>query len=290
MNCVHQGLIRPWSSHGVRLRSGGVEGNERLTGATAIVLVVLLAVEGVSILFLSVLLPVHVLIGMVLIPPVALKVGSTGYRFMRYYQRRREYTVKGPPHALMRFLVAPVLVLSTIGVLGTGLLMVAFGRRDMIVGLHRASFVVWAFAFGIHFLVYLGRLPRLVLPARRIPGGVLRVGVIGTSLIAGIALAAGTFPLARPWLHRGGRERGEDRAANSVRRTARAAGRSSSANRPAPSAVSIGVGRVQEGPRSRPSPCGRPGRRTPALLYTESAEADGVRAVTRRRQPLSDRS
>jgi hypothetical protein len=205
----------------MRVRSGGVEGNERLTGATAIVLVVLLVIEGVSILSLSSLLSVHVLIGMVLIPPVALKLGSTGYRLMRYYQCRREYTAKGPPHPLMRFLVAPVLVLSTIGVLGTGLLMIAFGRQDMIVGLHKASFVVWAFAFGIHFLVYLRRLPRLVLPNRRTRGSVLRIGAIGASLIAGIALAAGTFPLARPWLHRGGREGVDDRAANPVRRIVR---------------------------------------------------------------------
>jgi hypothetical protein len=197
----------------LRKRLGGAVGNERLTGATAVFLTGLLAVEGITLLFLGPLLPVHVFVGMLLIPPVLLKLGSTSYRFMRYYQRRRDYTAKGPPQAVMRFLVAPTLVLSTIGVLGTGVLMIAFGRRGTIVGLHKASFVVWAFAFGIHFLVYLRRLPPLVLPNQRIGGGVLRVEAIGVSLVAGIALAMGTFPLARPWLHRLGGEHEADQAA-----------------------------------------------------------------------------
>ena len=115
----------------MRRRLGGVEGNERLTGATAVLLIALLAVEGITLLFLGRLLSVHVFVGMLLIPPVLLKLGATGYRFMRYYRRRREYTAKGPPPPIMRFLVAPVLVLSTIGVLGTGVLMIAFGRRGI---------------------------------------------------------------------------------------------------------------------------------------------------------------
>ena len=204
----------------MRRRLGGVEGNERLTGATAVLLIALLAVEGITLLFLGRLLSVHVFVGMLLIPPVLLKLGATGYRFMRYYRRRREYTAKGPPPPIMRFLVAPVLVLSTIGVLGTGVLMIAFGRRGMIVGLHKASFVVWAFAFGIHFLVYLRRLPRLVRPDRRTGGAALRAGAIGASLVAGIALASVTFPLARPWLHHFRRDHGEGRAAAAIRSVA----------------------------------------------------------------------
>jgi len=204
----------------MRRRLGGVEGNERLTAATAVLLIALLAVEGITLLFLGRLLSVHVFVGMLLIPPVLLKLGATGYRFMRYYRRRREYTAKGPPQPIMRFLVAPVLVLSTIGVLGTGVLMIAFGRRGMIVGLHKASFVVWAFAFGIHFLVYLRRLPRLVRPDRRTGGAALRAGAIGASLVAGIALASVTFPLARPWLHHFRRDHGEGRAAAAIRSVA----------------------------------------------------------------------
>ena len=63
--------------------SGGPEGNERLTAATGAVLLVLFAVEGVTILFLGQLLTLHFFIGLLLTGPVGLKIGSTGYRFYR---------------------------------------------------------------------------------------------------------------------------------------------------------------------------------------------------------------
>jgi len=60
-------------------------------------------------------------IGMVLIPPVALKLGSTGYRFARYYLGSPVYRAKGPPLLPLR-LLAPVLVLTTLLVFATGVL------------------------------------------------------------------------------------------------------------------------------------------------------------------------
>jgi hypothetical protein len=141
----------------------GVERNERLTAATAIVMLVLLAVEGVTVLFLRPLLTLHELIGVILIPPVAVKLGATGYRFVRYYQGHTAYVEKGPPHPLMRFLVAPVLIGSTFGVFGTGAAILALHQRQgMVVGLHKASFVFWLGAAAIHVLVYLPRLPPLL--------------------------------------------------------------------------------------------------------------------------------
>jgi hypothetical protein len=140
-----------------------VEGNERLTAATAVVLLVLLAVEGVTILFLRPLLSLHELVGVILIPPVLLKLGAAGYRFMRYYQRDTAYVRKGPPHPLMRFLVAPVLVASTVGVFATGVAILALHQRQgTVVGLHKASFVFWFGAAGIHVLVYARRIPPLL--------------------------------------------------------------------------------------------------------------------------------
>ena len=62
-----------------RDRTGGPDGNERLTGSTAAILFVLLAAEGLTIVGgIRTLLSAHVFIGMLLIPPVALKLGSTG--------------------------------------------------------------------------------------------------------------------------------------------------------------------------------------------------------------------
>jgi hypothetical protein len=61
-----------------RLLRGGTEGNARLTASTGVVLLVLLAVEGVTILAIRPLLSLHVFIGLMLIPPVVLKRATTG--------------------------------------------------------------------------------------------------------------------------------------------------------------------------------------------------------------------
>jgi len=59
-----------------------VIGNQRLTAATAIVLLILLAAEGATIPFIGQLVGPHIFIGVLLIPPVLMKLGSTGYRFV----------------------------------------------------------------------------------------------------------------------------------------------------------------------------------------------------------------
>jgi hypothetical protein len=135
---------------------GGADGNARLTAATGLLLIALLAVEGVTILFLRPLISVHVFVGLLLIPPVVLKVASTGWRFVRYYTRNRGYVALGPPAPLMRYLVAPVVVVSTVCVFGTGVAMLfVHPHNHTVVGLHKASFVVWLAATGIHVLVHL---------------------------------------------------------------------------------------------------------------------------------------
>ncbi len=68
-----------------RLIGGGTEGNEQLTAITGAILLVLLAVIGLTILRIHLLISVHLFVGLLLIGPVALKLGSTGYRFARHY-------------------------------------------------------------------------------------------------------------------------------------------------------------------------------------------------------------
>ena len=63
---------------------GGARGNALLTSLLGAVLLVLLAVEGATIPLIHQLLSVHVFVGLLLLGPVALKLGSTGYRFARY--------------------------------------------------------------------------------------------------------------------------------------------------------------------------------------------------------------
>jgi hypothetical protein len=176
-------------------RLGGIEGNEALTVGAAVVLTLLLMAEGITLLAMGSLLSVHMIIGLVLIPPVLLKLASTGYRFARYYTRSSAYVEKGPPPLLLR-LLAPVLVLTTVGIFVTGVLLLALGHKsDQLLFLHKASFVVWAGAFGIHFLWHLPHMVRS-LPGyrrgartRRVPGSGLRGVLVAASLGAGVALA-----------------------------------------------------------------------------------------------------
>src|SRR5256712_10519978 len=61
-----------------------VEANARLTGFIAVVLLALLAADfATGLIVLRVLLS-HALIGFLLVPAVLLKLGSVGYRFIRY--------------------------------------------------------------------------------------------------------------------------------------------------------------------------------------------------------------
>jgi hypothetical protein len=176
-----------------RLLVGGSSGNEQLTLTVAALLLVLLAIEGATLLNVRALLTVHAFVGMLLIPPVALKAASTGWRMLAYYRGGEEYVTRGPPHVALRVLVAPVLLLSTVVLLGTGVALLALDQtQGTLVGLHKASFVVWLGATSLHVLAHLLRLPRLW--RLRAPGVVLRMTLVGASLVAGAALATATLP------------------------------------------------------------------------------------------------
>jgi hypothetical protein len=170
------------------VRTGGTDGNERLTATTGLVLLLLLAVEGVTILFIRPLLSLHMFIGVLLIPVVGLKLGSTAYRFVRYYTGSWPYRLKGPPQLVMR-LLAPLLVASTGVVLASGLVLLGTGRRaGMWVGMHKTSFIVWLALFSVHVLVYIWRLRQLAVD-RRAPGFAVRVGLIAATVVVGFWIA-----------------------------------------------------------------------------------------------------
>jgi hypothetical protein len=194
-----------------------------MTGA---VLLVLLAAEGFTILSLRQLLTPHFFIGMLLLGPVALKAGSTMYRFIRYYAGSAPYRRKGPPAPLLR-LLGPVIIASTAGVFGTGIALAVTGPagRQPWLFLHKASFVIWFCAMTIHVLAYLPRLPRLLASEARgaaagetegrpgpgyggrataaLGGRGLRLALLVASLVAGLVIAMLTVHLAVPW-HSGG--------------------------------------------------------------------------------------
>ena len=170
---------------------GGSDGNEQLTAIVATLLLLLLAVEGATLLNMRSLLTVHAFVGVLLIPVVAVKLGSTGWRMLRYYLGADEYVRRGPPHLLLRAIVAPVLVASTIVLFGSGVGLLG-QREGALVGLHKASFLVWFGATTVHVLTRVFRLPRAIrLPSPRLA---LRLCTVGASLVTGLALATVSLP------------------------------------------------------------------------------------------------
>jgi hypothetical protein len=193
-----------------RLAGGGTSGNERLTAATGAVLVGLLGVIGVTIIALRPLLSVHLFVGMLLIGPVVLKLGSTGYRFVRYYTGNPSYRRKGAPPQLQRLIIAPVVVVSTVVVLASGvaLLLVGPDSRGTLLPIHKASFFIWIVFTALHVLAHLPALPRALradygasAPWRdEIGGRPGRVLSLAGALTAGAVLAILLIPQFAPWL------------------------------------------------------------------------------------------
>jgi hypothetical protein len=150
------------------LTGGGTDGNKQLTAMTGTVLIVLLAVIGVTILQKSQLISVHLFVGLLLIGPVTLKMASTGYRFARYYTHDRVYRRKGPPPFPLRA-IAPVVVGSTVLVFASGIVLLFEGpsHRGSWVAIHKASFLVWLIFTGLHVLGHLPGMPASLRAASR---------------------------------------------------------------------------------------------------------------------------
>lgn len=197
---------RPGQGWRVAARAWGPPGNERLTSSTGLVLLVLLAVETLTTLALRSYLPVHIFLGLLLIPPVLLKLGSTGWRFARYYTRNEPYRLEGPPRLPLRML-APLLVASTLSLFGTGVAMIIVGHGGgQLRTVHTLSFIAWGVLMIVHVLAYLTRVLREG-PAdwRRNAGHVVagvrsRRALLGGSLLAGAIVAVATYPAQQAWL------------------------------------------------------------------------------------------
>ncbi len=201
------------------LAGGGTAGNERLTSAAGAVLIVLLAVIGVTIVRLGPLLSVHLFVGILLIGPLLLKLAATGYRFARYYSSNPAYVQKGPPALALRS-IAPIVVLSTLVVFvsGVALLFAGPGSRDALLPIHKVSFIVWIAFTSLHVLAHLptmwhgvradyrppsGRASaweQRLLPSERANGRVGRVLSLASALAFGLVLAVVLIPQYGPWL------------------------------------------------------------------------------------------
>jgi hypothetical protein len=185
------------------------DGNERLTAAVGLVLLVLTIAElATNVLGLHQFLSAHVFIGLVLIPPVLLKLASTGWRFTRYYTRSEPYRSKGAPQFAMR-LLAPLLVAATVILFASGVAMGVLHGHALVVArrLHGPASVAWMILVGVHVLVYFKRALISSMEDIRVayratvPGARWRTYLLAGAIVAGIVVGAATLPVQAHWLH-----------------------------------------------------------------------------------------
>lgn len=189
--------------------AGGTAGNAQLAALAGTVLLLLLFVEGLTLLSRRALLPIHIWVGLFMIPPLLLKLAGVGYRFARYYTGNLAYRRAGPPHPLLRIL-APILVLGTAGIFATGVAMLVpgIGRLDTLRSLHTLAFVVWFPVMAVHVVAYA---PRAAVESWRdlfgsrareiIAGRLTRNAFVAGSLLLGLVLAVALIPLSVPLEH-----------------------------------------------------------------------------------------
>jgi hypothetical protein len=181
--------------------TGGPAGNARLTAWTGLVLLPLVLAEMVTLVSIRQLISWHIVIGALLVPPALLKTATTGWRILRYYTGHHAYRHAGPPPLLLR-LLGPIVVVSTLAVLGSGLALIALGpdathsvittivgQRVDALTVHQASFAVWLVATGLHVLAR--TIPALRLATGAESGDVRVGGVPGRLLSVALSLVAG---------------------------------------------------------------------------------------------------
>jgi hypothetical protein len=194
-------------THRYILLGGGTAGNEQLTAVAGVLLLVLFAVLGVTIIRIGQLLWLHLFLGVLLVGPVALKLGTTGYRFTRYYTSNPAYKQKGPPHPVLRML-APSVILTTLAVFFTGLLLLLDGpsAAATLRLAHKVSFFAWLAAVGVHVLGHLSELPKSLKAVsadhgrrRPLPGATGRGTVVVAAIVIGLVLALLFLPDVNAW-------------------------------------------------------------------------------------------
>lgn len=186
--------------------------NSRLTALLGVVLLLMLIVQVASALFFALLSfnvslppgpifdtvrPVHFFVGLLLLPVVALKLVSTGWKFAMYYLKRPAYKRAGAPSLAGR-LVGPLMAASITVLFFSGIEMWSF--RNQFIAYWTQIHVLAAIAFVTALMAH------LVLNGRRahreaaedlapkggedlVPGRLTRRGVVAGGIVAGLVLA-----------------------------------------------------------------------------------------------------
>jgi hypothetical protein len=181
-----------------------VIGNERLTALVSLILLVLIIVELITSAFLRIWLPAHTVVGVLLAGPLLVKVGSTCWRFLRYYARAPAYVRRGPPPLVLRVL-GPVLLVTTLVMIGSGIGLVVTGPLQPLLLTHVFSALVWLPLIAAHSLAHLQQVPRSIASdwstrqgSRFHVGRGLRLGINLGALLLGVIAAWLLFPVATP--------------------------------------------------------------------------------------------
>ena len=98
------------------------------------------------------------------------------------------------------------MVASTLALFATGVALAVVGPGGgVVLGLHKASFVVWFGAMSLHVLGHFFRIPGLVRPDLRggegVGGSRLRLAAVAGAIACGAIVAVATLPLITPWTH-----------------------------------------------------------------------------------------
>ena len=186
-----------------------VAANARLTAVNGALLFVMLIAIAMSVLLIGQFLALHFVIGFMLIPPLALKLYTTGYRFTKYYTGDPVFRTAGPPPLFLRLVVAPALVASAVVVMATGLELWAFGDRFGVLWLstHTASAVVFMAAVFLHLISH-SRQSAISLvedaAANPGPGAITRRSLMLGCIISSCVLGAASLTYASPFAATGG--------------------------------------------------------------------------------------
>lgn len=211
-------------------KTGGPAGNARLTAWAGLILLALFLAETATLLSVGHFITAHILIGAFLVPLVMLKTATTGWRIARYYLGSADYRQAGPPPTLLR-LLGPLVVLTGLAVLGSGLALIALGKSTfspiLTVGgfsinaltIHQASFVAWLVVTGLHVLGRTVPAVKVAMGAEphggRMPGAASRAVVLLVTMVIGVAVSLLVLHGSGDWTHhRVDRFRHHDRVGN----------------------------------------------------------------------------
>ena len=143
---------------------------------------------------------------MLLVGPLAVKIGSTFYRFLRYYTGSPALVRRGPPRMALRVL-APLLIITTLVVISSGIGFLVTGptQAGPLLFVHGISALLWLPMIAIHGFAHIRRVPRLVADdwrkqsVEQAPGRGLRLGVNLGALLGGAIAAILLLPVSAPW-------------------------------------------------------------------------------------------